>query len=163
MAAIKAAVSINTEAYSFTSAANHLVSQISTGSGSTGRTVSLVGSGIYCIGKIITDKLAPKDWKKLSRADQKLITDERIKQGLISPRKEGKGNKNKKLQAKVAKLQKKLTNTKATIASLKRKDEGSTSSSDSDTEAEGGATQDDAGNSFGGRSEKAKSKKPRKN
>jgi hypothetical protein len=158
VAAIRAAVSINAEAYSFTSAANHLASQIPNvvGTGGAGRSVSAVGSSIYRNGKIITDKMAPRDWKKLSRSEQKAITDERIKQGLIPNKKEGRGNKNRKLQAKVAKLEKKLS---ATISSLKRKGGSDGSDSDSDGEVGNNNTKDNAGNSFGGRAEKAKAKK----
>lgn len=162
VAAIRAAISLNQEAYSFTSAANHLSAQIGTSTNSSARTVSAVNSTIMRDGKVHTGYYSSKQWNELSPDDKAAVTAERAKQGI--GKKKGKNHGNA-LKAKVAALEKKLSTQKSTIASLKRTNEedGTEGGSESDEATNpGGNPANTAGNSFGGRSEKAKANKKAK-
>ena len=153
--AVRTGISINPNAFTFTSAANHLSSLVKprakrelaavtfTGDNSTGET-----SSIWKNGKIHTGYYA--NWRQLSKQDREAVLAERDKQGKTPSKngaKSGKSTKNWKRQVK---------GLKKKIAALKRKAPDSGDESDDDGSSD---PTNDAGNSFGGRSEKAKKKR----
>ena len=169
--ALKAAVAgirlkndVDAHEMTFVSAANHLASEVSRMPESiarAGRNISGVagkgfnqeqgGDGIYRDGAIHTGYY--KNWFDLSKDDQEKVRAERQRLG-IKPGAKG-GAKGRGFGKKFKKTKAKLAAAKRTIASLKQQDEKSGVSFD-----EGGnagskaASKNDAGNGFGGRSEK---------
>lgn len=157
--AVRTAVSMKSDAFTFTSAANHLSSLVKPRSKRELAAVSFGDegkhdkSGIMRDGKIFTGYYP--NWRDLPREDQKLVLTERDRLG-----KSGKHNKTEGKSQKSQKSWKKtVKGLKKTISSLKRKASGD-DSSDEDEEKE--EPTNDAGNSFGGRAEKSNSKKKKK-
>lgn len=156
VASIRSTIALNPDSFTFTSAANHLASQIKPRTGKA--FVGAVGAGggnddgsradIMRNGKIHTGYY--KNWSKLSRENQQLVIAERERLG-VSKGKNGAGkDKNKRIQA----LEKKLSKQKVQIAALKRKGIDST-----DDESDGDdAGADNAGDAFGGSREKKEKK-----
>ena len=112
----------------------------------TGDTSTMENSPIWKNGKIHTGYYA--NWRQLSKQDRDAVLAERDKQGKPPSKGNKSGKSNKTWKKQVKGLKKK-------IAALKRKVPGS-DESDDDTVDE---PTNDAGNSFGGRSEKAKKKR----
>ena len=149
--AVRTVVSMNPDAFTFTSAANHLSSLVKPRSK---RELSVVTfsegdkSEIMRDGKIFTGYYP--NWRQISKDNQKLVLAERDRLGGKS-KSEGKSKKTQK------NWKKQVKGLKKTIAALKRKIPGEDSSDeDPDTTTE---VTNDAGNAFGGRSEKARKKK----
>ena len=151
--AVRTVVSMNPNAFTFTSAANHLSSLVKPRSKrelaavTTNNDTPQDTSVIMRNGNIYTGYYP--NWKRLSKANQKLVLAEREKQGQVS-KSDNKGKKSNGWKKQVKGLKKQ-------IAALKRKIPGG-ESSDEEKESESGPT-NDAGNAFGGRAEKAKKKK----
>lgn len=155
---LKAALVLDPDKYTFASASNHLAAQIkprATRGLSAVQADSSSKSPIMKDGKIFTGFY--KNWGSLSAEHKKLVIAERDRLG-IKGDKSGR-NKSKSLKAQVKSLGKKLEQQQAKIKALKRKEEDSSDSGDANSDEE---SANDAGNSFGGRSEKAKSKQSKK-
>ena len=150
---------MNPDSFTFTSAANHLSALVKP---RTKRELAAVtfsddsGGGdttpILKNGKIHTGYYS--NWFDLSKENRNLVLAERDKLGKGSNKKaqSGGGKSGSKWRKTARKLQKK-------IAALKRKTSDDTPP---DSDGDGGPS-NNAGNAFGGRSEKAAKKKPRNN
>ena len=152
---LKAGLVNNSDAYTFTSASNHLAAQVKP---RTTRGLSAVGADlsraeIMKDGKIFTGYY--RNWTSIKPDNQKLVIAERERLG-ARPGNNKKGGKREKnsLKAQVKALRKKNDKQKAYISSLKR---GSNSSEESASSSNESVT-NDAGNAFGGRHEKTKKK-----
>jgi len=157
--AVRTLVSMNPDSFTFTSAANHLSALVKP---RTKRELAAVtfsddsGGGdttpILKNGKIHTGYYS--NWFDLSKENRNLVLAERDKLGKGSNKKaqSGGGKSGSKWRKTARKLQKK-------IAALKRKTSDDTPP---DSDGDGGPS-NNAGNAFGGRSEKAAKKKPRNN
>ena len=154
--AVRTVASMNPDAFTFTSAANHLASSVKPRSkrelsavafnDTTGEKAEIIRDG-----KIFTGFYP--NWRQLSRDDQKSVLAERDRLG-----KGGKGNKGEGKATQAKNWKKQVKGLKKTIAALKRK---APEASDDDEDKEGPSN--DAGNAFGGRTEKSKSKKKKQN
>ena len=144
---------MNPEAFTFTSAANHLSSMVKPRSKRELSSVSFEEtstndkSEIMKGGKIHTGYYS--NWRQLSKDNQKLVLSERERLG-----KGGKNEGNSKKGPKDWKKQ--VKGLKKKIAALKRKTSGGDSS---DEEEKDESVSNNAGNAFGGRAEKSKNKK----
>jgi hypothetical protein len=157
--AVRTLVSMNPDSFTFTSAANHLSALIKPRAKRELAAVTFSGDDngdttpILKNGKIHTGYYS--NWYDLSKENRNLVLAERDKQGKGPSKNTQSGDKSgksgKRWKKTVHKLRKK-------IAALKRKPTGDASSEDDND-----APQNNAGNSFGGRSEKAAGKKPRNN
>lgn len=153
--AVRTGISINPNAFTFTSAANHLSSLVKPRAkrelaavASTGDSTATANSPIWKNGKIHTGYYA--NWRQLSKQDRDMVLAERNKQGQTPTKSSNKSGKT------TATWKKQVKGLKKKIAALKRKVPGASDESDDDTTDE---PNNDAGNSFGGRSEKANKKK----
>ncbi len=150
--AVRTVVSMNPDAFNFTSAANHLSSLVKPRSK---RELSAITSSedsggdrseIMKNGKIFTDYYP--NWRQISKENQKIVLAEREKLG--------RGGKNGKKSKKSPKDWKKtVKGLKKTIAALKKKVPSDDSSGN---ESDATEPTSNAGNSFGGRAEKARKK-----
>ena len=154
--AVRTAVRMKPDAFTFTSAANHLSSLVKPRAKRELAAVSFGGdegnydnSEIMKNGKIHTGYYS--NWRKLSKENQKLVLSERERLGKGQNKNDGKANKSGKSEKNWKKTVKGL---KKQIAALKRKVPGGDSSDESVDEPT-----NNAGNSFGGRAEKAAKKK----
>ena len=152
--AVRTVVSINPDAFTFTSAANHLSSLVKPKSK---RELSVVTSsdtnnkaGIMRDGKIFTGFYP--NWRQITKEDQKLVLAERERLGIGGKR----GKADGKQQKSEKNWKKTVKGLKKTIAALKRKTSGTEASDDDEIKEE---PRDDAGNAFGGRAEKASKRK----
>ena len=151
--AVRTAVSMNPDAFTFTSAANHLSSLVKPRSKRELSSVTFEEattgdkSEIMKGGKIHTGYYS--NWRQLSKENQKLVLSERERLG-----KGSKADGNSKKGQKDWKKQ--VKGLKKKIAALKRK---SSSGDSSDDEEKSENVTNDAGNAFGGRAEKSKNKK----
>lgn len=156
--AVRTLVSMNPDSFTFTSAANHLSALIKPRAKRELAAVTFSsddGGGdtapILKNGKIHTGYYS--NWYDLSKDNRNLVLAERDKQGKGPKNNAQSGGKSgKKWKKTVRKLRKK-------IAALKRKPSGGANSDDDDDSV----PTNNAGNAFGGRSEKAASKKQRNN
>jgi hypothetical protein len=165
MEVIKAALSHDSNSWTFVTACDHLASQIAVdGKPKVKFAASAIDSGkaadksnIMKDGKIFTGSYPGNEWfDVLTKDERDKVMAERRKSGKPNSSKNSKKNDNRKVQA----LEKKLQKSKKTISSLKRatKEEKDETSSDSDSSTDG----DNAGNAFGGRAEKQRKKKKKK-
>ena len=157
--ALKNSISIDPNSHTFSSAANHLAAQVKPRTTRQLGAVTSEQSGrsngndqsIMRDGRIFTGYYP--NWSSLSKESKQAVIAERERLGT---KKSGSNNKNgkvQKLEANVRKWQSAADKYKSTIKALKRKGSEDTEDlSDSEPEA-------DAGNAFGGRSEKAKKRK----
>ena len=148
--AVKLSIAINPKYYNFTSAANHLSAQIKSAKSCA---LGVIGtkSGhdeIMRNGKIFTEYY--KNWSSISPENKKLVLAERKCLG-IEPK--CQGNQGGSGSGTV-------NSFNAKVSALKR--QGSGDDDDSDTASGSEASTNDAGNSFGGRTEKAKQKQAKK-
>ena len=162
--ALKVRDSIGETALTFTEAANHLAAQVSTMPEfvAKGRGISAIeigspgGGGKSSIhrsdGSIYTGFI--KNWGSLSQDEKTKVIEERARLGIKG--RDGASPKRKRYTSAVtakrtiAKIQAELKATKRTVAALKRDADGVVSDEEK--------APDDAGNSFGGRNQKKKSK-----
>ena len=150
--AVRTLVSLNPDSFTFTSAANHLSVLIKPRAKRELAAVTFSGDDggenapILKNGKIHTGYYS--NWFDLSKENRNLVLAERDRLGNKPSKEKGK----KKWKKTISKLKKK-------IAALKRTPTGDAPSDDDG----GGTPTNNAGNAFGGRSEKAASKKPRNN
>ena len=160
-------MALDANAYSFTTAANHLSAQIKVRP--VGRALSEVNTDdipqeILKDGKINTGHYS--NWKQLSQKSRDMIIAERKRLGVPGRKRRGKGNdaepggrKIKALANHVKSLTKTVKKQTATIASLRQgcDDDDSSDSSGSDA-----APMANAGNAFGGWTKKAAKRKKQK-
>ena len=165
--AVKSSMALDANAYSFTTAANHLSAQIEVRP--VGRALSEVNTDdipqeILKDGKINTGHYS--NWKQLSQKSRDMIIAERKRLGVPGRKQRGKGNdaepggrKIKALANHVKSLTKTVKKQTATIASLRQgcDDDDSSDSSGSDA-----APMANAGNAFGGWTKKAAKRKKQK-
>lgn len=156
--AVRTVSSMNPDAFTFTSAANHLASSVKPRSKRELAAVAFSDTtseknDIRRDGKIFTGYYP--NWKQLSRDDQKAVLAERDRLGTKGNKSDGKSQKPQQKNWK-----KQVKGLKRKIAALKRKASGSDSSDDDEEKDEPSS---DAGNAFGGRNEKSKSKKKKQN
>jgi hypothetical protein len=165
VAAVSAAVGLDPDSYTFTSAANHLSAQVKPRS--QGRSLSAVTSddntAIMKNGKIITGYIP--NWRSLTPAQRDLVMAERERQG-VKPRKSGgdKSSRNqssRNLKKQIKALAKTVERQGTKISALKRGSADDDSTAESTTSADS-TPGNNAGSSFGGRAEKEKSKKKKK-
>ena len=162
--ALKVRESIGQEGLTFTEAANHLAAQVSVLPEfvAKGRGISAIECGggndsIYkANGTIYTGFI--KNWNGLSALDKMKVVDERERLGLTTN--SSKKNRDRKTSAvgqkkALASLHKDMKKAQRQLAALKRKRSGGSDEKSVDAADE---KPDDAGNSFGGRSEKKKAK-----
>ena len=157
--AVRTVASMNPDAFTFTSAANHLASSVKPRSKRELAAVAFADTTsekteIRRDGKIFTGYYP--NWRQLSRDDQKAVLAERDRLGT----KGGKGGEGKTQKYQQKNWKKQVKGLKKKIAALKRKAPGSDTSDDDDEKDE---PSNDAGNAFGGRTEKSKSKKKKQN
>jgi hypothetical protein len=151
--AVRTVVSMNPDAFTFTSAANHLSSLVKPRSK---RELSMVTTGdiekaeIMKDGKIYTGYYP--NWRQISKENQKLVIAER-------ERLEKGGKSGTKSKKKHKDWKKTVKGLKKKISALKRKVKDGGSSEDESVENALDEPKNDAGNAFGGRSEKAAKKK----
>lgn len=153
---LKARLVSDPDAFTFATASNHLAAQVKPKSM---RGLSAVGTDpsraeIMKDGKIFTGFY--KNWASISSANKKLVIAERERLGIASKKKKDGGKKLKSLKAQVKSLKQDV----AKISAIKRKDDGASDGSDASSDDE---STNHAGNSFGGRNEKAKKRSKRSN
>jgi hypothetical protein len=168
--AIKSAVALDANSYTFTSAANHLSAQIKPRVGN-GRSLSSVSVGegsskIMKGGKINTGYY--RNWSQLSPEDKQLVLAERDRLGVKGKARRNRQSKDKKtsMKSQIKALTKKVDKQQATISSLKRGSDSKDSEDETDDSAsDSNMNSNHAGDAFGGRREKEmkkrNSKKPK--
>lgn len=164
VSALKVQSTMDQNAVTFTTASNHLAAEVSQmpeyaankrGISATGTTGST--EGIYRDGKIFTGYY-PNWMSGLSQEDRDKVIAERKRLGVKGPRRKGKGRASAaKTKKKIAAVVKDLEKAKRSIAALKRKgpSSGETNAGDTDDDS----PDEDAGDAFGGRSERKNKKK----
>jgi len=165
--AIKSAVALDANSYTFTSAANHLSAQIKPRV-ANGRSLSSVSVGdgsskIMKGGKINTGFY--RNWSQLSPEDKQLVLAERDRLGVKGKTRRSRQPRDKltNMKSQIKALTKKVDKQHATISALKRSSDTRDSEADTDDSAsESNGNANNAGNSFGGRREKEISKRSSK-
>jgi 3-methyladenine DNA glycosylase/8-oxoguanine DNA glycosylase len=147
--AIRAGMTLEANAYTFTTAANMIASQVTPKE--THRSVS--GLERESGDKIKTEFLSGSKWRALSPDQQAAIRAAREKDPTIKKKSQKQKSVSNRKDRKIKNLQKK-------ISALKRKAGDDNASDDDDADASAGAS---AGNAFGGREEKKQAKKKTKN
>ena len=170
--ALKAQIATSPTPISYTTVANHLATSVAdlpdnvAGRRNISSLVSDGTNGIYkADGSINTGHIT--NWHQLSDEDKKAVTDERSRQGFGRGGGRGRGGRGRgrggrgrggRTGDSIYKLTKANAKYKRKIAALKQKSDA-TGGEDMDISADDGeGTNDDAGNSFGGKASK-KSKK----
>jgi hypothetical protein len=142
-------MTLEANAYTFTTAANMIASQVTPKE--THRSVS--GLERESGDKIKTEFLSGSKWRALSPDQQAAIRAAREKDPRIKKKSQKQKSVSNRKDRKIKNLQKK-------ISALKRKAGDDNASDDDDADASAGAS---AGNAFGGREEKKQAKKKTKN